>query len=428
MFRGFGGALLGALVWSPGILIVVTLALYLFPVDAFGVNSPLRGLAVAFHQGPAIYALLIVAITLVVFALVVHESGTPEQANAQNYMDLSTRIERLSKLAEAFGTGPISDPTIAAAVTEIRAHLAGLQTLLRSGQTSATDTRWIAATGYIEAYRRLMRAEEAYIEASPDTNYAVRVGLHDWLRLKGSGLKDESILIKKLINALRVLSPANADALGTPENQTQSQPQGTQTPLKPLTPDAARADLREIDYAINEFRNDRYSGIVRARNKLGLTTVVFGLVAYALLSFAIAVLPAPESGQSHPILVGLALYLVGALSGLFGQLRIDVQADTAIDDYGLSVVRIAQTPLSSGLAAVLGVVIVKLAADTNVKLTDVFDLGLNPNGLLVAAALGLSPQVVIGRLTQQADKYKADLKKSAAGDGGKSEGTDKPAE
>ena len=426
MFRGFGGALLGALVWSPGILIVVTLALYLFPVGAFGPDSPLRALAVAFHQGPAIYALLIVAIALVVFALVAHTSGTPEHANAQNYMDLSTRMERLSKLAEAFPTGAISDPTIAAAVTEIRAHLSGLQILLRSGQTSATDTRWIAATGYIEAYRRLMRAEEAYIEASPDTNYAVRVGLHDWLRLKGSGLKDEDTLIKKLLNALRVLSPANAEALGVSESQTKGD-QTTQGPLKPLTPDAARADLREIDFAINEFRNDRYSGIVRARNKLGLTTVVFGLVAFALLSFAIAVLPAPESGQSNPILVGLALYLVGALTGLFGQLRIDVQADTAIDDYGLSIVRIAQTPLSSGLAAVLGVVIVKLAADTNVKLTEVFDLGSNPNGLLVAAALGLSPQVVIGRLTQQADKYKADLKKSAAGDG-KADTSDKAAD
>ena len=424
MFRGFGGALLGALVWSPGMLIVATLALYLFPVDAFGVNSPLRGFAVAFHQGPAIYALLIVAIALVLFALLAHESGTPEQANAQNYMDLNTRIERLSKLAEAFGPGPISDPTIAAAVTEIRAHLTSLQFLLLSGQTSATDTRWIAATGYIEAYRRLMRAEEAYIEASPDTNYAVRVGLHDWLRLKGSGLKDEDTLIKKLLNALRVLSPANAEALGASDSQTKAESQATQRQFEPLTRDGARADLREIDFAINEFRNDRYGGIVRARNKLALTTVVFGLVAYALLSFAIAVLPAPETGRSHPILVGLALYLVGALTGLFGQLRIDVQADTAIDDYGLSIVRIAQTPLSSGLAAVLGVVIVKLAADTAVDLNEVFDLGRNPNGLLVAAALGLSPQVVIGRLTQQADKYKADLQKSAAGDG-KADANDK---
>ncbi len=36
---------------------------------------------------------------------------------------------------------------------------------------------------------------------------------------------------------------------------------------------------------------------------------------------------------------------------------------------------------------------------------------------MIAGALGVSPQVLIGRLTQQADKYKEDLKKSGAADG-----------
>ncbi len=411
MPKGSLGAFLGAGIWSPGILIVITLALYMLPVGTFGPNTVFQGVASATNQWPVLYAVLIVGFGLFVFSLLGHDRGLPSQANAQNYMDLHTRLERLKKL-------PLStDKKHEAAVNEINAHIAGVEALLKEENSSAGDTRWISAAGYIEAYRRLMRAEEGYIEASPDDQHAIRVALHDWLRLKGSGMKDEDTLLKKLGSALWVISKANAIDLGVKDPRLSSANDGQDGKVQPLTDDQARADLREIDYAINEFRSDRWSGIIRARNKLAVTTVVFGLVGYALLAFAIAVLPAPQPGQSSPVIVGLVFYLVGAVSGLFGQLRLDVQADTAIDDYGLSIVRIAQTPLSSGLAAVLGVLVVKLAADTNVKLEDLFDLTKNPNELLIAAALGLSPQVVIGRLTEQADKYKSDLKKSTAGDG-----------
>jgi putative Ig domain-containing protein len=50
-------------------------------------------------------------------------------------------------------------------------------------------------------------------------------------------------------------------------------------------------------------------------------------------------------------------------------------------------------------------------------LEEVFDLGKNLLGLLVAAIFGLAPGLLFDRLQQQVDTYRADLKSSQAGQG-----------
>jgi hypothetical protein len=418
MFKGAFGALLGAAIWSPGLLSVLTLGLYLMPADSLEKDAPIRGVAVALHSWPILYAILILAILLLLYMLVAHDRGTPSGANPAKFAEIETQLKRLEALKGPDMVGP--------AVAEVAVHLQSLRDLLQRG-LSFGDTRWASATGYVEAYALVMRAGEAYIEATKDGMYAVRVGLHDWLRLNGSGIHDEEALTEKLLQALRALSPANALKL---EQLTEKNKKGAHTHpndaagegarakiAEEISPDHAKADLREIDYAINEFRSDRWSGIIRARNKLAVTTVVFGFVVYAILCFAIAVLPNDRPGLANPFYVGLAFYLIGAVAGLFAQARHDAEADTATDDYGLSTVRVALTPLASGLAGLLGVLVLKLAADGNAKLNDIFDLSKNASELLIAGALGLSPQVLVGRLTQQADKYKEELKKSDAADG-----------
>ena len=194
--------------------------------------------------------------------------------------------------------------------------------------------------------------------------------------------------------------------------------------------------LRRVHQSIDTYRDDRRSGIVYARNRLVFTSVVFGFTVFSLLALAI------ERSVDTAMLVGAAIYfLVGAVVGLFGQLRADATADSAVEDYGLSIVRIAQTPLSSGFAAVSGVVVMPIlfaysvasglaavigtttslltaaaaAAPTGqVVLANVFDIGAFPYGLLVAAVFGLSPGLLIDRLAKQAEEYKQDLKKSSA--------------
>ena len=48
----------------------------------------------------------------------------------------------------------------------------------------------------------------------------------------------------------------------------------------------------------------------------------------------------------------IIFYFVGAIVGLFSRLYTESQSDSAIDDYGLTIARIAVIPIISGLAAV----------------------------------------------------------------------------
>ena len=107
-------------------------------------------------------------------------------------------------------------------------------------------------------------------------------------------------------------------------------------------------------------------------------------------------------------------FLVGAIIGLFARAQGEWNANTAVDDFGLSTARLIHTPWLSGLAAVGGVLVTSIldsqllnnGSDTS-TLADVFKE--RPSLLLVAAVFGLTPDLIIRRLTQQVDKYKEDL-------------------
>jgi hypothetical protein len=153
---------------------------------------------------------------------------------------------------------------------------------------------------------------------------------------------------------------------------------------------------------------------------------------------------------------------VGAIVGLFNRLGADSEAESAVDDYGLARARLVHTPLFCGLAAVGGVVITALlpvvlnvaavtpraatasptavsaparqatgnptlttgAAATAAATADsgqeapslvaIFDLQRHPFGLVIAAIFGLTPRLLIRRLQEQTDRYKADLRSTKA--------------
>ena len=104
--------------------------------------------------------------------------------------------------------------------------------------------------------------------------------------------------------------------------------------------------------------------------------------------------------------------------GLFNQLYLDASAETATEDYGLTTARLLHTPLFSGLAAVGGVLLIPIltsgvnGAQPSLSLAKVFNLTQTPFSFVLAAIFGLTPTVLISRLHQEAEQYKADLKSS----------------
>ena len=100
------------------------------------------------------------------------------------------------------------------------------------------------------------------------------------------------------------------------------------------------------------------------------------------------------------------------------------------EDYGLRRVRLYQTPLFCGVAAVGGVVVTAMllaltpvatgsgekAAAQPPPLAKIFDLGSYPVNILIAAVFGLTPSLLISRLHAASEQYKRDLKSTEAGE------------
>ena len=169
--------------------------------------------------------------------------------------------------------------------------------------------------------------------------------------------------------------------------------------------------LAQVKSAINEFRDGRREGLVRARNRLFGTVIFSGITGCTLLYVAIL-----SGADKTQILAASAFYLVGGIVGLVKQLQSAATGGAASqDDYGLGVVRLIQTPLLAGLAAIGGVVLVQLTAQTGgdkFSLDNTFDLSKNPYGLVAAAFFGLTPSLLLSSLQQRVDQYRTDLSKS----------------
>ena len=223
----------------------------------------------------------------------------------------------------------------------------------------------------------------------------------------------------------------------------------------------ARAVLREIRRGLNEFRDDRWDGLVRARNRILGTLTVTGIVTYVLLGFALEARSAnaPLDRMQDAIVAATAFYLVGAIVGLFDRLNRESKDDAAVEDYGLSNARLALTPILSGLAAVGGVLITTMLLGTvnGSALTpqvsaapaspaparvaaltpslgatlaaqqpaptpapaagpsrpgDIFNLEKYPFGLILAAIFGFTPGLLINRLKQGSQRMEADLRRT----------------
>jgi len=166
----------------------------------------------------------------------------------------------------------------------------------------------------------------------------------------------------------------------------------------------ARNMLSEIRYEIDNFQDNSWEGLVHLRNRLADTVILLGLTTYALLALAIFLEAPPET-----IIWATTYFLIGAIAGLFARAQSEWGAETAVDDFGLSKTRLLQIPWLSGLAATGGVVITSLVdpQSNTIDLASVFSD--RPALLIVAAVFGITPNLLIQRLDDQADKTKSDL-------------------
>ena len=307
-----------------------------------------------------------------------------------------------------------------ASAEKVRECLATLDVELQKG-----GLHWLDGSGYLNAWNLIHRAEEALICTAPVED-VFKEALHDDAAIDGSGIptRDDSLNMLRL--AVRKLSPAAGIYMKPPavEPSVLAANSNNPDPSDPRVAMEARNAIRVAKLTLGEFRDALWDGLVRNRNMLVLTSVLTGILSYVLLCVVLLL-----NATTPEIQAALIFYLVGAFTGMFGRLITESQTDTAIDDYGLTQAREVLTPLIAGLAALAGVFLlailsVNLLQSPTVKtsslpsLQDIYSIAKNPQGLLSAAIFGLTPNLFISVLQQQADAVKVKLKNSSASNQG----------
>jgi len=317
-------------------------------------------------------------------------------ASSTSYADL---LERLTRLEARLASVPL--PSRTSAYTEALRHRDFI-----AAELQTSGIRWVTAVGYIALWNRLHRAEEALIEVEPRTQ-VLADALYDEWRMQDSTVDHATELMANLELARQYLVTAQVADSPAPAIRSETE---------------ARAVVAKVRYAIDDFRDKRRAGLVRARNTLMTTMFITEFFALALLSLAV-VTHAPASA----IVAAIVFYLVGALVGLFNRLGQEVGAETMVEDFSLAGVRLLLTPTLSGLAAVGGVVLTGMLAMSGLvtltqpsggsapplnlpALADIFDLNKFRIGLPLAALFGSAPALLSRRLQQLTDQYKDDLK------------------
>jgi hypothetical protein len=281
--------------------------------------------------------------------------------------------------------------------------------------------RWATASGYVNCFRALHRAEEALIEIEPRV-LLIGDGLHDYLSLRDSRVPNRDGLMAGIRRAVGRLDPSVAeDFFESAESGNGGRGPGTDAAARAeagrLDDRASRAVLREVRFAVNDFRDDAFDGLVRQRNRLWRTILATGLVTYALLALGVLARAPTEQLQ-----IASAFFLTGAIVGMFNQLRIAGSAKSAIEDFGLSEALLVQVPVVSGLAALAGVVLTGILSPAALAtagdvinaptLKEIFGPETFAAYLLVAAVFGLSPALLVDRLRKETRELQNDIASS----------------
>ena len=427
--RELRGAYIGTLV-AMGTIVhivasVVTVVLYFLLPS----SSPVW-FAPAFGALSTYVVFLLVALACYSFV------GTVKGASTRSYGLLSMRLCQLRARLDALG---ITEETLtkSGAVEYVKVARSEAyrcyERVMWYLRNHRTGLRWVTGMGYLNAWGLLHRAEEALIKIEP-IQMVLRGAMHDKLAIQNSTIKQRDELLDKLIQAATDLDPAGAVYFKDHQPDTDykllreiaeavNKISTTQPPIdieaietkSPGQQDAARMALSEVRRTLNDFRDNLWEGLLRERNQLLNTVGVTGLVTHILLCITIVM----SKTTDRPLfMAATAFYMVGAVTGLFGRFYNEINTNTAVDDFGLSLARLVAIPLLSGLAGIGGVIITLVLTDAltskgPITLESIFNL--DPNYLLTAAAFGLAPNLIISGLQQRTAKYASDLQKSKGG-------------
>jgi len=313
----------------------------------------------------------------------------PKRANFRSYSLLRNRVEGL--LARRDVVCKAHRDRGAIICEDVLESLKAVDQCLRSGSGI-----WVQGGGYIAAWEAVHRAEELLMEVE-EKDALLEDAEHDILRLTDSKIPHKDELLKLIQEAKAFLC------------------RGKQKDSCVSSIEAARKVLREVRYNVNVFRDSTWNGLVTLRNQTMAALLVIQLTTLALLALAILM------GADKKNVAAAALYfLVGALFGVFNRLYAESQADTAVDDYGLATARLLTLPAVAGLAGLGGVLFVSLVAN-DAKTADLashFEFQQHPLQLLVAAAFGVTPGVLVKNLATKAQTYQSDIKSTEPTDGG----------
>jgi hypothetical protein len=338
-------------------------------------------------------------------------------ANSGSYADLTERLTQINARLMAL-------PNTAAGTDAVREATMHRDAI--TAELATSGPRWVAAVGYVSLWKRIHRAEEALIDVEPRAQVVADAVYDEW-RLQNSTVDHRDDLLANLRPARQYLqAPESGIATAAPSPAAPS----TGTGIALTSEAEARAVVRKVRFAVNDFRDQRWAALIRARNLLYGTLIMTELFAFALLALAVI-----DHSPPTAIVAGVVFALVGALVGLFNRLSQQAAAGTMVEDYSLAWVRLILTPTFSGLAAIGGVVFTGMLTMSGLTglvqpgsggstnpvtlpvLADVFDLNKFRIGLFLAAIFGGTPALIGGRLQQLTDQYKADLKSTEATSG-----------
>jgi len=399
----------------PGYIAVITVVLLL----AFAGGTPVTGIPVVDSNGrfaAAVLGPLLGLLTWILVGLVASRFAGADQANPVLYADLSGQVAGLRARIGASCPARDGDPTGAAACQEAGTHCDELERqlgLVADGPRASGGPSWTTGAGYVGTLRRIHRAEEALLSISP-VSTVIAEAHYDRSRLAGSTIGNRNELLAASASALKALDPTAAVPVDGGPVLT--------GPGAAVDAATGRELVRRIRLAINEFRDDRSAELVRLRRRLTQSLLFTGMTGVTVLLLAIlAAVPVVT------ILGGVAYFLIGALVGLLQRIHGELELESSVEDFGLSSARLMLAPLVSGLAAVAGVTLVSVvsgrpfglylvepAADPPGTIHDVFNITRYPFGLIVAAAFGLAPGILLKRLKTVGDSLKTDLQSSEA--------------
>ena len=436
-FRGYGTALIMGLPVLPVVVSAVTIVIYLSNPSDFGWVSIVIG-AVVTYIGWWLISLLLIPLT------------SARNANSRSYGLLESRMHQLeTRLYTIRNEHP--DEKVLPEYQQVALNEAfdKLQEITEDLYASNTRLPWAMGYGYINIWGKLHRAEEALVEVEP-REMTMRGAMHDKMAIAGSQISNRDELLNKLRYATKKLDPAmsglfkpavvaaSAGEAESPEVQQLEQDVqqiahhiGLKLNRDPSTSPfngrakpshdgedegRARLTLREVRRSLNEYRDHLWEGLVRARNNLLGVTFVTGLGTHVLLCIAILALTPANADSRSTIIAAASYYMLGAIAGLFGRIGQATLTNIAVDDYGLALAQVMSRPLYSGLAGLGGVLVsstvLSISAHSGLNAMQGVFTPVRPDFLIVAAAFGLTPNLIAGGLQNQTNKLLTALRSS----------------